>query len=89
MGASGDRAILRIPKGLAVIDYSNDRLIALPEVMNIAGYGKTKIYAWVRQGTFPEPCHPGGASSRWSEAEVRAWKAEQLARRPISPRGSV
>ena len=64
-----------------MIDAANDRLIALPEVKNIVGYGKTKIYAWVREGTFPQPCHPGGCGSRWSEAEVRAWKDEQLARR--------
>ena len=60
---------------------ANDRLIALPEVMSIVGYGKTIIYRWIKQQTFPAPCHPGGASSRWSEAEVRQWQSEQLARR--------
>lgn len=64
-----------------MIDAANDRLIPLPEVMSIIGYGKTIIYRWVREGDFPAPCHPGGGSSRWSEAEVRQWKSEQLARR--------
>lgn len=64
-----------------MIDASNDRLIPLPEVMSIVGYGKTIIYKWIKQRTFPEPCHPGGSSSRWSEAEVRQWQSEQLARR--------
>lgn len=64
-----------------MIDAANDRLIALPEVMAIVGYGKTIIYRWIKQGDFPKPCHPGGSSSRWSEAEVREWKDAQLARR--------
>lgn len=62
-------------------DPAPDRLIPLPEVMNIAGYKKTIIYRWIREGGFPKPCHPGGSSSRWSEAEVRAWKDAQLAQR--------
>jgi prophage regulatory protein len=55
-----------------------DRLIALPRVKEIAGIGKTMIYRLVREGRFPAPCHPGGASTRWSEREVRAWRDEQL-----------
>ena len=35
-----------------------DRLIALPEVMSIVGCGKTIIYRWVREGTFPEHATP-------------------------------
>ena len=60
-----------------------DRLIALPEVISIVGYGKTIIYRWVREGAFPEPCHPGGASTRWSEIEVREWVQQQLQARPV------
>lgn len=59
----------------------NDRLIALPEVTHIAGYSRATIYRWIREGSFPKPCHPGGSSSRWSETEVRAWKDAQLAQR--------
>jgi len=58
-----------------------DRLISLPEVKEIVGIGKTMIYRKMREGSFPQPCKPGGASSRWSEREVRGWVAEQLARR--------
>jgi len=62
-----------------------DRLIALPEVIENVGYGKTTIYRWIKLGTFPPPCHPGGASSRWSAAEVRAWIRARLAERPRLP----
>lgn len=58
-----------------------DRLIPLPRVIEIAGLGKTMIYRKVREGTFPKPCKPGGSSTRWSEAEVRAWKENVLAAR--------
>jgi prophage regulatory protein len=59
----------------------DDRLIKLTEVMNIVGLGKTMIYRLERDGRFPQHCKPGGAASRWSEAEVRAWRDEQLAKR--------
>lgn len=51
----------------------NDRLIPFARVEVIAGLKRTRIYAMIRAGTFPAPYKPGGAGSRWSEAEVRAW----------------
>lgn len=51
----------------------NDRLIPFRRVEEIAGLKRTRIYAMIRAGTFPAPYKPGGAGSRWSEAEVRAW----------------
>ncbi len=59
-----------------------DRLIALPEVIDIAGIGKTMIYRLVRKGRFPQPFRPGGFSTRWSELEVRAWIDRQRAPKP-------
>lgn len=53
-----------------------DRLLKLPQVMEIAGLGKTMIYRMIREGTFPQQHKPGGFASRWSEAEVRAWRAK-------------
>lgn len=60
---------------------ANDRLIALPEVKDIVGLGKTMIYRLEKEGAFPKHCKPGGSASRWSEAEVRAWQEEQKAKR--------
>jgi len=53
----------------------NDRLIPFARVEQIAGLKRTRIYAMIRAGTFPSPYKPGGAGSRWSEAEVLAWLA--------------
>lgn len=64
------------------VDHSlADRLLPLTAVMEIAGLGKTMIYKKMREGTFPKACKPGGASSRWSENEVVAWKEAILAAR--------
>lgn len=60
---------------------ANDRLIALPEVKDIVGLGKTMIYRLEKEGKFPPHCKPGGHATRWSEAEVRAWQEEQKAKR--------
>ena len=55
-------------------DYGlEDRLLPLDAVMQIAGIGKTMIYRLMRDGKFPKSCKPGGASTRWSEREVKAW----------------
>jgi prophage regulatory protein len=58
-----------------------DRLIRLEEVKDIVGLGKTMIYRLERDGRFPRRCKPGGHATRWSEAEVVAWKEAQLAER--------
>jgi prophage regulatory protein len=64
------------------VDYGlDDRLIPLDAVMQIAGIGKTMIYRKMREGTFPRSCKPGGASTRWSEREVKAWRDEIIAKR--------
>lgn len=74
------RAADRIAK--REVDYGlEDRLIPLAVVMEIAGIGKTMIYKLMRDGKFPKSCKPGGASTRWSENEVKAWREKVLAAR--------
>lgn len=64
------------------VDYGlDDRLIPIDAVIQIAGIGKTMIYRKMREGTFPMSCKPGGASTRWSEREVREWRERVLAQR--------
>lgn len=73
----GERAASRIAH--REVDYGfDDRLLPIAAVIEMAGIGKTLIYKKVREGTFPRPCKPGGASTRWSEREVRAWLDEVL-----------
>lgn len=58
----------------------DDRLIRLPEVSSITGCGRTKIYELERAGKFPKRI-PLGATTTWSEREVRAWVQERIAER--------
>lgn len=60
-----------------------DRLLRLAQVMEMVGLGKTMIYRMIRAGDFPAPHKPGGYASRWSEAEVRAWR-EKVAEERIA-----
>lgn len=63
--------------------HGGDELISLEAVKKISGLGKTRIYALVREGRFPAPYKPGGTSSRWSLAEVEAWRTTlELTRSP-------
>jgi len=57
-----------------------DRLLPLKEVITMTGIGKTMIYRLMQQERFPQQYKPGGYASRWSEAEVRHWVAEQRGR---------
>lgn len=52
---------------------ANDRLLRFREVSRVVGFGRTKIYKMIRNGQFPAPYKPGGASSRWSEMEIAEW----------------
>ncbi|MFC3786175.1 helix-turn-helix transcriptional regulator [Sphingopyxis italica] len=55
----------------------DDPLVSLNVVKRIAGIGKTRIYALIRQQKFPKPYKPGGTSSRWSLVEINRWRDEQ------------
>ncbi len=57
-----------------------DRLLRLPEVEQIVGFRKTKLYRLVAEGLFPRPRHLAGCAklSRWSLAEIEGWMAAQF-----------
>ena len=52
-------------------------LIPRKEVERLTTYKKSRLYAWIKEGTFPRPVRPG----RWDAAEVEAWIARQKAER--------
>ncbi len=66
----------------AAIAGTQDRLLKLDEVRQIAKLGQTMIYRLMKEGRFPQVCKPlGSSSSRWSEREVIDWVEAQLAAR--------
>lgn len=50
-----------------------ESLLRLPEVENIAGMKKSKLYALVKEGQFPAPVRIGPRSVRWKASAVRSW----------------
>lgn len=65
----------------SIIPPIANRLIRLDQVSDIVGLGKTLIYRLISEGRFPRPLKLGLNASRWSEIEVQAWIAEQVAAR--------
>ena len=64
------------PSGIGGQCVHADLLVPLAAVKAITGLGKTKIYGLVRESSFPAPYKPGGIATRWSLAEVLAWRRE-------------
>jgi prophage regulatory protein len=50
------------------------RLIRLAEVASMLGIGRSTIYKYVGEGTFPAPIKVGDRSVRWKLADVLAWR---------------
>jgi len=64
-----------------VTDIQHDRLLRINQVIETVGLSQAMIYRLIKQKRFPQPCKPGGVSSRWSEREIQAWVVAALAAR--------
>lgn len=54
------------------------KLLRLPQVMEMTGLRKTKIYELHAEGAFPQRVKITGHSVGWVEAEVQAWLARRV-----------
>lgn len=54
------------------------RLIRLPEVMNLTGLARPTVYLYIKQGKFPKAVKIG-ASSFWEYNQIQNWIADRLA----------
>ena len=50
-----------------------DRLIRLPEVIQITSLSRTQIYRLIAAGTFPKQRRISHKVAVWKESEVAAW----------------
>ncbi|MCI1680454.1 MAG: AlpA family transcriptional regulator [Ewingella americana] len=55
-----------------------EHLIRLGDVCKVTGFGKTTIYKWMADGSFPRPIAIG-KSVRWVSSEVDAWVLKVIA----------
>ena len=53
------------------------KLLKIKEVIEKTGCCKTKIYAMIKDGKFPQPCKIGNAS-RWREDHLDDWIKAQV-----------
>ena len=56
-----------------------ESLLRLPEVENVVGIKKSKIYSLLQEGQFPAPVRLGPRSVRWKASAVSAWIANLTA----------
>lgn len=52
---------------------ANDRIIRMPQVMEMVGLQKSAIYKLIKSGEFPLQIKLGAHASGWLEADIAAW----------------
>ncbi|QYJ85859.1 AlpA family transcriptional regulator [Shewanella mesophila] len=57
------------------------RLIKLKEVMDCTGLGRSTIYNYIADETFPKPVSLGARAVAWVESEVQDWILERITER--------
>ncbi|UCX06275.1 helix-turn-helix transcriptional regulator [Shewanella glacialimarina] len=59
------------------------RLIKLKAVMDCTGLGRSTIYKYIADKTFPKPAKLGKRSVAWVESEVQDWILERIEERDL------
>ena len=61
----------------ATTDSSRDNILRLPDVKARTGLSRSSIYAYIKDGKFPQHIALGERSVGWYESEVDAWVASR------------
>lgn len=56
-------------------------LIRRREVERLTALSRSRLYALMKEGSFPAPIRLGSMSVAWLESEVQGWIAERIAER--------
>lgn len=54
-----------------------DRLLRLPQVQDLTGFGKSSIYSGVKAGTFPAPVRLSRRAVGWKLSTLEQWISER------------
>ena len=65
------------------------RIIRLKEVIDCTGLGRSTIYKYIAEGSFPKPVSLGDRSVGWVESEVHDWILARIEARDLAERGDV
>jgi prophage regulatory protein len=59
------------------------RIIRLKHVIDSTGLGRSTIYKYIDEGTFPKPISLGERSVGWVEGEVHDWILARIEERDL------
>lgn len=54
------------------------RIMRLPEVKQVTGYGRASIYNFMKVGTFPKARRLGPRAVGWDSVEIEEWVRSKL-----------
>ncbi len=57
------------------------RLLRRPEVENLTGLSRARIYEKMAKGDFPRPVKTGARAVAWVESEIADWQRQRIAER--------
>ena len=60
------------------------RLVRLKEVFDCTGLGRSTIYKYIAEGTFPKPVSLGDRCVGWVESEVHDWILTRIQERDLA-----
>ncbi|GLO60099.1 DNA-binding protein [Vibrio sp. MACH09] len=60
------------------------RFLRLKEVIALTGLGRSSIYKFMEENTFPKTVSLGGRAVAWVESEIEDWMSERLSKRDNS-----
>lgn len=58
----------------------HDSLISIPQMCELLNRNRRTIWAWVKNGQFPEPVRNNGRTLGWRASTYRQWLAESSAK---------
>lgn len=59
------------------------RIIRLKEVVKMTGLGRSTVYKYIAEGTFPKPVSLGDRCVGWLESEVLGWITSKIEERDL------
>jgi len=57
----------------SAVSITPKRFLRLPETMKKSGLGRASIYAFMKDGKFPQSISLGERSVAWLESEIDSW----------------
>ncbi|MGV8860261.1 MAG: helix-turn-helix transcriptional regulator [Pseudomonas sp.] len=60
------------------------RIVRLKEVIKLTGLGRSTIYKYVSENTFPKPVPLGLRCVGWVESEVHEWILARIEKRDLA-----